>query len=262
MSDSDAVSIDDLKSPKTLFQKLFSRDSIPTVYALFSALSFIGALKDISNLAHALLSGFDGAVLGLAGFLNRLIPLPFGIEVTKSVVMYSGALFFGIGGLISLFRKEKIFRNELEVYISLLCILVISIAFVSRVDGLDYSIIYEGDLLVMVAGYLAVAFGAYALLKYVLKVPRFGAYLIAGTLLPTLLPSLYFAFSYGHPGVYGQIVMTFVTMTVLLLLFALNPKRLRQVTLFILLFAALAFISIPLNAVLGGTAPTDSAQNF
>jgi len=57
-----AVTIDDLKSPKTLIQKLCSRDSIPAAYAILSALVLIGALKDVSNLARLVLGGFDGFV--------------------------------------------------------------------------------------------------------------------------------------------------------------------------------------------------------
>jgi hypothetical protein len=234
------------RSPKTFVQRLISRDSIPTVYAVFSALAFLGNLKDLSGLSHYILSHFDAGVGALAGGLSHLI----GFEVTKSMLLYSGAVFFGLGGIWALFRKEKPFRNEVEVYLSLLSILLISLAFISKLEGFDYSVIYEGELWVLVLGYIAIAFVAYAILRYLIRLPALPSYLLAGAVLPTLLPTLIFAIRYGSPGTYAQIFGTLIVMTALLALFALNPKRLRQVAMLMVVFGVLALMALPLNKLL------------
>jgi hypothetical protein len=233
------------KSPKTFVQRLISRDSIPTVYAVFSALAFLGNLKDLSNLSQYILGHFDAAVGMLAGGLSDLI----GFEVSKSMLLYSGAVFFGLGGILALFRKEKPFRNQLEVYLSLLSVLLISVTFVSKLEGFDYSIVYEGELWVLILGYIVIAFVAYAILHYLLKLPILLSYVLAGAVLPTLVPTLIFAAQYGSPGTYPQIFGSFIVITALLALFALNPKRLRQVAMLMVVFGVLALISAPLNKV-------------
>ncbi len=233
MDETAVVSHERVQPATGWWKTIRANSSIQTVLALFSALAFVATLRDVSHLAQHLLGSFDWLVDWLARTALPIFPQSWSLYQLKGLIFFVAPVVFILTGIYAAVKKQKPFRNEQDVYLTIISSTILGVLWIVKSSFINQTHAYippTGFYDFSLLSGLFIFFGILPVISYFIFRVAFFRKSYTAAYYWSLLAT--FLFSFILPVVIGL---------PLVLMFAINPLRCRQVAVLAIALIALLF---------------------